>query len=64
MAEEVVETHTVKPADFEAAAALVRAIRRAYGKPGDYGHLERFTVYNIHDFARQLVDQGVRAQEL
>ncbi|MBA3895007.1 MAG: hypothetical protein H0X69_15185 [Gemmatimonadales bacterium] len=52
----------VTPADFEAAAALVRAIRRAYGKPGDYGHLETFTVHNIHDFARQLVLQGVQAR--
>jgi hypothetical protein len=44
------------------AAALVRAIRQAYGKASDYGALERFTVYDIHDFARRLVAAGVRAE--
>jgi hypothetical protein len=47
----------------EQTAALVRAIRRAYGAPGGYGGLERFTVTDIHDFARRLVAEGVRASE-
>jgi hypothetical protein len=47
----------------EQAAALVRAIRRAHGSAEGYGGLERFTVTNIHDFARRLVNQGVVARE-
>jgi hypothetical protein len=45
----------------EAIASLVRAIRRAYGSPSGYGGLERFTVADIHEFARRLVEEGVRA---
>jgi hypothetical protein len=53
---------TPLPTDHrEAVASLVRAIRRAYGSPTGYGGLERFTVDNIHDFARRLIEQGVRA---
>jgi hypothetical protein len=44
----------------ESALALVRAIRRVYGS--DYGGLERFTVTDIHDFARKLVEQCGRAE--
>jgi hypothetical protein len=43
------------------AIALVRAIRRAYGSSSGYDGLERFTVTDIHEFARKLVAQGVRA---
>jgi hypothetical protein len=50
-------------ADRETVAALVRAIRRAYGSPSGYGGLERFTVPDIHEFARRLVEEGVRAGE-
>ncbi|HEV2085887.1 MAG TPA: hypothetical protein VGR09_12490 [Gemmatimonadales bacterium] len=44
-------------------AALVRAIRRAH--PGDVtvgGGIVSFHVTDIHDFARRLVEQGVRAE--
>jgi hypothetical protein len=47
----------------ETVAALVRAIRRAYGSPSGYGGLERFTVADIHQFARRLVEGGVHAGE-
>ena len=42
----------------ERVAALVRVIRRIYGRP-----LEAFHVSDIHDFARRLVAEGVRATE-
>jgi hypothetical protein len=54
---------TETAAEQEAAAAIVRAIRRAYGKPSYYGWLEAFHVSNIHDFARRLLEQGVTARE-
>jgi hypothetical protein len=50
-------------ADREHVAALVRAIRRAHSSDYGYPGLERFTVTDIHDFARRLVEQGVRATE-
>ncbi len=42
------------------AVALVRAIRRAYSSPSGYEGVERFTVTDIHEFARRLVAVGVR----
>lgn len=51
------------PPQLEQTAALVRAIRRAYASPTAYGGLERFTVTDIHDFARRLVEQGVLVQQ-
>ncbi len=50
-------------AEESRAVALVRAIRRAHGCAERYGGLEGFTVTDIHDFARRLVDEGVRAFE-
>jgi hypothetical protein len=47
----------------EQTAALVRAIRRAHESPSGYGGVEAFHVSNVHDFARKLVEQGVRASE-
>jgi hypothetical protein len=44
-------------------AALVRAIRRAYQAPSGYGGVEAFHVGNVHEFARRLVAEGVRAIE-
>jgi hypothetical protein len=44
-------------------AALTRAIRRAYGSQSGYGGVERFSVSDIHEFARKLVAEGVRAIE-
>jgi hypothetical protein len=49
--------------EHEQAAALVRAIRRAYSSPTDYPGLERFTVTDIHEFARRLTAQGVTAPD-
>jgi hypothetical protein len=63
MAEEAIDSLGYVNAAREQAAALVRAIRRAYGSPGSYGGLERFTVTDIHDFARRLVEQGVTAPD-
>lgn len=42
-------------------ATVTRAIRRAYGSQSGYGGVERFSVGDIHDFARRLVAEGVRA---
>jgi hypothetical protein len=50
--------------DCQTVAALVRAIRRAYDSPSGYGGLGRFTVADIHEFARRLVHEGVRAEEM
>jgi hypothetical protein len=50
-------------AEQEAAAAIVRAIRRVYGSPDGIGGIEKFTVHNVHDFARRLLEQGVRVVE-
>ena len=50
-------------AEQEAAAALVRAIHRVYGSPDGIGGVEKFTVHNVHDFARRLLEQGVTAHE-
>ena len=50
-------------AQQEAAAAIVRAIRRVYGSPDGIGGVEKFTVHNVHDFARRLLEQGVRVVE-
>jgi hypothetical protein len=47
----------------DTVAALVRAIRCAYGSPHEYGGLEAFHVHNIHEFARRLAEQGVRVEE-
>jgi hypothetical protein len=47
----------------EQVAALVRAIRRAHQSPSGYGGVEAFHVSNVHEFARRLVAQGVRASE-
>jgi hypothetical protein len=49
---------------LETVAALVRAIRRAYSSPTGYGGLERFTVADIHEFARRLVEEGVQVDEM
>jgi hypothetical protein len=54
---------TLPVADRETVAALVRAIRRAYGSPSGYGGLERFTVADIHEFARRSMEEGVSAEE-
>ena len=48
-------------AEQEAAAAIVRAIRRVYGSGDGIGGVEKFTVHNVHDFARRLLEQGVTA---
>jgi hypothetical protein len=50
-------------AEQEAAAAIVRAIRRVYGSPDGIGGVEVFRVENIHDFARRLLGQGVIVHE-
>jgi hypothetical protein len=47
----------------EQVAALVRAIRRAYGSQSVYRGVEAFHVSNVHDFARRLVAEGVRTEE-
>lgn len=51
------------PAEQKAAAALVRAIRRVmrHPKEGDNlnGGVERFTVHDVHDFPRRLLEEGV-----
>jgi hypothetical protein len=47
----------------ERVAALVRAIRRAHQSPSGYGGVEAFHVANVHEFARRLVAEGVRASE-
>jgi hypothetical protein len=44
-------------------AALVRAIRRAYGSLHEYGGVEAFHVHNVHDFALRLLEQGVKVEE-
>jgi hypothetical protein len=44
----------------EEAAALVRAIRRAYGERVGAGVVQ-FTVRDVHEFAERLVAEGVRA---
>ena len=48
---------------IDQVAALVRAIRRAHQSPSGYGGVEAFHVSNVHDFARRLVAEGVRAIE-
>jgi hypothetical protein len=48
------------PESVAETAALVRVIRRTYDARG-YRALERFTVFNIHEFAHRLVAAGVRA---
>jgi hypothetical protein len=63
MAGELVRAGGITQASREQAAALVRAIRRAHGSETGHPGLERFTVTDIHDFARRLVEQGVRATE-
>jgi hypothetical protein len=44
-------------------AALVRAIRRAYGSPSSCTGLERFTVTDTQEFGRKLIEQGVTAAD-
>lgn len=60
--DEVVDA-LVLQARIDQAPALVRATRRAYSSPSGYGSIERFTVTDIHEFARRLQEQGVRASE-
>jgi hypothetical protein len=55
--------HGVSTPRGEAVAVPVRAIRRAYQSPVGYGGVERFTVTDIHEFARRLAAEGVRALE-
>jgi hypothetical protein len=63
MAEELVHRgDDISAGSHERVAALVRAIRRAHHSPSGYGGVERFTVTDIHEFARRLVEQGVRAK--
>jgi hypothetical protein len=50
-------------AEQEAAAAIVRAIRRVYGSPDGIGGVDQFRVENVHQFARRLLEQGVTARE-
>ncbi len=45
------------------AAGIVRAIRRVYGSPDGIGGVEKFTVHNVHEFARRLLEQGVTVSE-
>jgi hypothetical protein len=64
MAEELM--HPAEPVmaqGSERVAALVRAIRRVHQSPSGYGALVSFHVADIHEFARRLVEQGVRAAE-
>jgi hypothetical protein len=51
------------PPHSQESAALVRAIRRAIRSQLGYTGLERFTVTDIHEFARRLAAQGVQATE-
>ena len=44
----------------EQVAALVRAISRAHQSPSGYGGVERFSVSDIHEFARRLVADVIR----
>ena len=51
-------------AEQEAAAALVRAIRRVYGSSdGGISGVDQFRVENVHQFVRRLLEQGVTARE-
>jgi hypothetical protein len=50
-------------AEQEAAAAMVRAIRRVYGSPDGISGVDQFRVENVHQFARRLLEQGVTAHE-
>jgi hypothetical protein len=50
-------------AEQEAAAAIVRAIRRVYGSADGIGGVDQFRVENVHQFARRLLEEGVTAQE-
>jgi hypothetical protein len=51
-------------AEQEAAAAIVRAIRRVYGSTdAGISGVDQFRVENVHEFARRLLKQGVTAQE-
>ena len=51
-------------AEQEAAAAIVRAIRRVYGSSDDgVSGVDQFRVENVHQFARRLLEQGVAAPE-
>ncbi len=59
----MVTGHVETTAEDEAAADLVRAIRRIYGSPDGIGGVEKFTVHNVHDFARRLLEQGVTVHE-
>ncbi len=61
MAGPVVQGDTESATDEQAAAGLVRAIRRAYQSPTAYGGVEAFHVANLHEFAGRLVAEGVRA---
>jgi hypothetical protein len=50
-------------AEQEAAAAIVRAIRKVYGSHDGIGGVDQFRVENVHQFARRLLKQGVTAHE-
>jgi hypothetical protein len=51
-------------AEQEAAAAIVRAIRRVYGSAdADISGVDQFRVENVHEFARRLLEQGVSIRE-
>jgi hypothetical protein len=47
----------------EAAAALVRPSAASMAPPDGIGGVEKFTVHNVHDFARRLLEQVVTIQE-
>jgi hypothetical protein len=64
MAEELIHQRDDTVAGHrDQVAALVRAIRRVHESPSGYGGVEAFHVANVHDFARRLVAEGVRASE-
>jgi len=53
----------VTVAEQEAAADLVRAIRRVYGSSdGGVSGVDQFRVENVHQFARRLLAEGVTAR--
>jgi hypothetical protein len=61
-----VTSASVEPTvEQEAAAAIVRAIRRVYGSSdGGISGVDQFRVENVHQFARRLIEQGVTASSV